>query len=228
MGLIAEFYRLVGFAVCHQLPQRSLFVGGRQMPVCARDTGIYIGFLVAFVLIASLERDHPREMPPWPVLIACAVFVGVMAFDGVTSYAGLRPTTNDIRLVTGLLAGFALPPVVFGMLNYQLWRQGSAARVLGTRLHQGIWLAAIPATYVLVRFPIGGAWFLYATVVIAGVLLAFTSVNMVMVTLFPPFERKARRWLDALPFAALGLVLTGFELGAAAWLHAAALRAAGL
>lgn len=198
---------------------------GSLLPVCARDTGIYLGFLVGLVVIAVLEREHPRDMPPWSILALCVGFVGVMGLDGVTSYSGLRQTTNDIRLVTGLLAGFAMPPVVLGMLNYQLWEESAHGRVLGDRSHRIAWLAAIPITYLAVRYAPPGVDALLAPLTALAIIVAFTSVNLVMVTLAPPFERKARDLKGLLVPTAIALALSAAELGLAGWLHAAAARA---
>lgn len=209
----------IGFAVCHQLPERSLAVAGRTLPVCARDTGIYVGFLLAFALIGILERDHPRDMPPARVLVACGLFIVLMGLDGVSSYAGLRTTTNDLRLVTGTLAGAALPPIVLGMLNFQLWRRGSARRVLEPWTHQALWLATVPVGYAVMRYPVAPLAPLYPLAAIAGVLVAFTSVNLVMVTLLPPFERKAGRIRDLVLPVAIALVFTAAELAVAGGLH---------
>src|SRR5262245_11474962 len=48
--LLAAAVYAVGSVVCHQRPERSFFLWGRQLPVCARCTGIYVGAaLAAFV-----------------------------------------------------------------------------------------------------------------------------------------------------------------------------------
>jgi uncharacterized membrane protein len=86
--VLEEIIGWLGFGLCHQLPERSFFGGGMQVPVCARDTGIYVGFIVSLVVIAVLSRGRrPSEMPPWPFMAVGIVFVGLMGLDGVTSYA---------------------------------------------------------------------------------------------------------------------------------------------
>lgn len=180
---------------------------------------------MALVLIAALEGEHPREMPSWPVLVLCVGFVGVMGLDGVTSYAGLRQTTNDIRLITGLLAGFAMPPIVLGMLNYQLWADSAPGRVLGPRSHRLAWVGAIPITFLAVRHAPPGIDVLLAPLISVAIIVAFTSVNLVMVTLAPPFERKARDLRGLMVPTAIALALSAAELALAGWLHAAAARA---
>jgi uncharacterized membrane protein len=42
MGLLFTFIFLIGSVICHQWPERSFFVDGHQLPVCARCTGLYL------------------------------------------------------------------------------------------------------------------------------------------------------------------------------------------
>ena len=39
-----DFGKRIG---CHQKPERSFFINGYQFPVCARCTGVMIGYLLA-------------------------------------------------------------------------------------------------------------------------------------------------------------------------------------
>jgi hypothetical protein len=55
---------LVGNLLCHQRPERSFFLWGSQMPVCARCLGIYAGAAItALVLpiVARLKLSGPRS-----------------------------------------------------------------------------------------------------------------------------------------------------------------------
>lgn len=91
-------------AGCHQRPERSFFVGGWQMPVCARCTGVFIGQLLA---LPALLLFVPQ--------VGAAVLALPLALDGLTQKAGWRTSTNRLRLVTGLLAGFGLATAVLGV-----------------------------------------------------------------------------------------------------------------
>jgi uncharacterized membrane protein len=42
MDLVADLIFAVGSVICHQRPDRSFFLDGQQLPVCARCTGLYL------------------------------------------------------------------------------------------------------------------------------------------------------------------------------------------
>lgn len=211
--------RWLGYGLCHQLPERSFFGGGLQVPVCARDTGIYAGFVIAMVLLAILEgHERPTEPPSLLRSSVLALFVVALVYDGVTSYAGLRQTTNPIRLATGLATGFALAAFTFPLLNSQVWRRWGAARVFASRWAFTVFLVSLPAAWagVLLLAPrLGRA---YPWLVAVSILLTFTCVNLVMVCLLPPFERRATVLMDLLPPVGVAGLLSIVELAGAAWL----------
>jgi uncharacterized membrane protein len=219
--MLAQALHWLGFGLCHQLPERSFFGGGLQVPVCARDTGIYLGFVLSLGIMALLDRGRRRsELPAWPVFVLGGVMVAIMAWDGVTSYAGLRTTTNDIRLATGLLTGWALPIIVAPLVNSQLWESSTNERVLDGWREVGAWLLPLPAAFALVRWvlPLTGA--AYPVLVAACIIATFVWVNVIIVSLAPRFERKAARLLQAWPVLVGALALSVLEVGGTAWLRA--------
>jgi Predicted membrane protein (DUF2085) len=50
---------LVGSLLCHQRPERSFFLWGSQMPVCARCLGIYAGAALAAIALPFVARLKP-------------------------------------------------------------------------------------------------------------------------------------------------------------------------
>ncbi len=110
MDILNGFIRQLGFAICHQLPERSISFGGRSMPVCARDAGLLAGFFLV-LLVLTLPGRRSAGWPRKPVLIACGAGIGFLAFDALSSYTGLRDTGNVMRFLSGLAggAGLAVP-----------------------------------------------------------------------------------------------------------------------
>lgn len=211
--------RWLGYGLCHQLAERSFFGGGLQVPVCARDTGIYVGFVIGLIALhVGHRRKRPSELPPWPSMVLIGAFLGMMVFDGVTSYAGMRSTTNDLRLLTGLTAGFALSALTLPLINSQLWRRSDRDRVLGTPHAVASFILALPVAFVSIRYggPLLGV--VYALVVTATIVVTFTSVNLVIVCLVPYFERRAESWRDMFAPVTIAALLTFAELAGSAGL----------
>jgi uncharacterized membrane protein len=85
-------------AMCHQIPERCLWIAGAPMPVCARCAGIYLGALAALTRRAKWRRNG--------LLAACAM----VAIDVASEALGVRPAIAVLRLATGLgLGWFAAP-----------------------------------------------------------------------------------------------------------------------
>jgi len=108
-GTAMIVYLLSGFLqFCHQLPHRSIRILGTQMPVCARDVGIYLGVIFGF--FAPLVRERmEKSFGSLRSVVLCSAPIVV---DGVSqSVLGLRESSNHLRFVTGVI--FA-----FGVLSY--------------------------------------------------------------------------------------------------------------
>lgn len=103
----------IGRLVCHQLPERTLWVGGHHLPVCARDTGVYLGFFLGYLLLGQRRKEACGP----PNLWMTSLMVMPMIVDAVTQWVGLRTSTNELRLITGLLFGTAIAPLLVYSLS---------------------------------------------------------------------------------------------------------------
>lgn len=212
--------RWLGYGLCHQIPERSFIAGGLQAPVCARDTGIYVGFIVALVVLALLHRgERPHGYPRWYVWLFAGLSLAALGWDGVTSYSGLRQTTNEIRLLTGLGVGYSTAMLVAVMINDTIWRNPTPQRILDPIKRFALWLASLPLTYVaIVRIgPALGIGF--ATIISLAILATLTAVNLVIVGFFSAFDRRALRWQQLLLPVAVSFILAVVEIGLAARLR---------
>lgn len=96
---IYEKLLLVGKnAGCHQRADRSFFYHGYKFPVCARCTGVLLGYIIGILLSCI---SHIR----YKVCLLCCV---VMFFDWTLQQFRIKESTNLRRLVTGIFGGAGL------------------------------------------------------------------------------------------------------------------------
>jgi len=99
----------IALVSCHRLPERSFFWRGRQFPVCARCTGLYIGYL-SFPLF-NFDVIHLNSF------IAILLVIPTM-LDGFLQARYKILSTNIRRVVTGTAAGVGLMAIV---VNIGTW-----------------------------------------------------------------------------------------------------------
>lgn len=95
--------------ICAQIPAHSFYLFDHQFGLCARNTGIY-GSMFVGGLIFVLSKKRLPGIPWW----LWVLLILPMAYDGLTQMVGLRESTWELRLLTGILFGganmwFALP-----------------------------------------------------------------------------------------------------------------------
>jgi len=110
---ILFLFNFVGSLICHQLRDRTLWVGGYYLPVCARDTGAYLGLFLGYLLLPFRRKEANGPPNLWMTLI----MIMPMIVDAGTQLIGLRTSTNELRLITGLLFGTALAPMLVYLLS---------------------------------------------------------------------------------------------------------------
>lgn len=98
-----SIYRLFA-PLCHQIPERSFYLAGHPLAVCARCAGVYAGFvscLFVYPLVRSLRRT---DAPARAWLFAAALPTAV---DFLINFTGVWHNTHLSRLLTGALLGAA-------------------------------------------------------------------------------------------------------------------------
>jgi uncharacterized membrane protein len=123
----------IGYAVCHRIDTRSFHIGVRQLPLCARCTGQYLGAVIGLIFLWIAGRGRTGT-PPKRVIVGMIILFIFYAIDGVNSYFYLPPflkmfpnmphlyePSNTLRLITGtgvgLVIGMILYPAFLGSIH---------------------------------------------------------------------------------------------------------------
>ena len=212
---------LVGYGICHQIPERTFFINGQPMPLCARCSGTYLGAILGFAGLLVLGRRRVGEMPPKGVLLLLGSFIVLMGIDGINSYLSFFPNTpqlyeprNIFRLITGLLNGLALSLVVYPVFNVTLWHEVENRRSIA-HVHEVAYF--LPAVAIMAWLVQSENWLLLYPLAIlstGGVMILLTMVNSMIVLIMVRRESLATNWQQALVPILWGLAVSLLELGA--------------
>jgi uncharacterized membrane protein len=107
---LAGIVYLLGGRICHQIAVRSFWLGGAQLPVCARCLGTYAGAGVALAYASAAGRSGSRGAN----LTGSRhthVLLGALALNGLTvavEWSDLWRVLNPMRAVAGAALGIAV------------------------------------------------------------------------------------------------------------------------
>ena len=116
----------IGYAVCHQIPERSFQFAGISMPLCSRCTGMHLGAL--FGLLYHFWHFKKGGMPGRKVMLFLGAALLFFALDGINSFISLTPfidplytPQNWLRLSSGTLLGFSISAILVPIFNQTIW-----------------------------------------------------------------------------------------------------------
>ncbi len=227
--------RWLDSGICAQLATHSFFPGGQQLPLCARNTGIYLGFMATLVTLYTTGRGRAQRLPPWPIFVLLICGIVFLAIDGFNSFLldlgqpHLYQPQNLLRLASGLITGLAMGTLILPILNRLLWcAYDDQCTVPSWQTLLLLFLPiliicffAVASQSALVLYPIA----LLSTL---GLVTALSSVNLIIVTAISRREQSFATYRELLPFFSIAFVCAIVELLALAQGKFLLLKALGL
>lgn len=182
---LIERLRALDGGICAQLPGHSFFPGGEQLPLCSRNTGIYLGFATTFLYLAASRRLRASRLPGLAVLVALGLAVALMALDGFNSLfldlglPHLYQPANWLRLITGLGAGTAMAAAIVPVASGLIWRTDVRRSSFDSLGELALMLPLLTVDYFVVISVVPIILYPVAILSSMGLVLALTLVNLV-------------------------------------------------
>lgn len=177
----------IGYAVCHRIPARSFFAYGRQLPLCARCTGLYVGVLTGLGMFLVRGRARASQLPPVRLLAVLVLLGTSYALDGLNSYLSLfdfytplYPPHNTLRLLTGTLFGLGMIALVWPVFNALTWAAPERTAPLRTARELGALYMLAAGVDGLILAQWGAALRVVGILTAGGVVLMFTLIGAVL------------------------------------------------
>lgn len=209
-----------GAAFCHRISTRSFSILGRPIGLCARCSGMYLGFFLYLSLVVLSGREKSVSFSPIYILAIMATLVAIMGVDGINSYSHFFPNAphiytpnNTLRLFTGLGTGLAIGTFIVPAVSQTLWHPSiqvkKAAINTPGELVGLIGIAVLAGLILLTELPI--TTYVLAIFSILGLLLILTGINSILFLLLWRKDNKILNGLQSIPVLSISFIFACIE-----------------
>lgn len=213
--------------VCGLRPTHSYFAGGVQLPMEARMVGIFAGFSLTLMTLLAFGRAGVRRFGSRFSAALLALFFVSMVFDGVNStlyefsLPHLYAPSNPLRLITGLLSGVALAPLLLWFLNsVALPNTGpDTPSIIAASWEPFAMLAPIGIFAALVMGESAVAYVPAALLSVGGIVLVMAIAMVALLVFSSSLRGRVTRWQMLIAPGALGLLISLGVLAVSAYLR---------
>jgi uncharacterized membrane protein len=209
----------IAYGICPQRPEHSLFFGGVQMPIEAREGGMFGGFLLGVIYLIVIGRGRAWRLPSRKILAVLLGFIAIMGLDGINAvaYDLYFPTPYApnlyLRMGTGLLTGLALAGILLPIFNQSIWQQRNGTVTISS------WRDLLPALLLFAAMWLTGlsGWklFLYPISILAifGQVILMVSLAVMTASIIFRREGQVRNFTELAPLILVALIIVAAGLG---------------
>lgn len=230
-GTLIQRLSALDAGICAQIPSHTFHLARQALPLCARNTGIYVGFASTVLVLRSTGRLRASRLPGGWVAIVLGLAVAAMAVDGFNSlFLDLRlphlyQPHNLLRLATGLGTGTAMAAFLVPVANGLIWRDDDARASFASFRELAVMLPVLVLGFLVVAAQMGWSLYPLALYSTAGLVTALSLINMVFVLGFGKRLNQIDTYRQLFPVFTFTVALAIVELVALSALKTAALHA---
>ncbi|MCK9266561.1 DUF2085 domain-containing protein [bacterium] len=184
MGLNSVINRFISL-ICHQQTLRCFEIGDKTLPLCTRCTGIYAGFLIAYLFLWIISAKKRILRLSKNVIIVSLLMLFVFITDSLFSFKGILDLGNNIKFLFGLLGGASLGSFAFGILNYSLREKSYFANIYFS-LKDFVYLIIVILVLFFLKLLFNYSFLFYFWKILStlGLLFTYITVNFTLITVF--------------------------------------------
>ncbi|GCE12130.1 DUF2085 domain-containing protein [Tengunoibacter tsumagoiensis] len=203
--------RWLDSGICAQILTHSFYPGGERLPLCARNTGIYLGAFLSGLILYASGHGRAQLLPPRPILVVLLLGVLMMAVDGTNSFLldlgliHLYQPQNPFRLATGLLAGLALGSLSLPILNQFLWCDLHEQRSISSWSHLCLFLPALLLCFFAICAQNSVILYPIAIFSSLGLILTMGCFNLLLLLTVCRREQQFVAYRELFPFVGLAI-----------------------
>jgi uncharacterized membrane protein len=217
-GTVLDRLRWLDSGICAQMLTHSFYPGGERLPLCARNTGIYLGLMITLISIYARGKGRAQKLPPLSIIIICACGFLALVVDGLNSLAldlhmiHLYQPDNLLRLGTGLLTGAGLVLLALPILNQLFWRGYNEQSIVSSWREFAPLVVALLLCFLIVISQNTFILYPIALLSTAGVLTALSGVNLIFIIACGKRSETLQHSYQLLAFFSIALICAIAEM----------------
>lgn len=177
-----------------------------MLPLCARCTGVYMGFLIAFIFLWLISLQKRFLHFSKKASLGSTILFAAFLIESLLSSRGLLNTGNHARFLSGMSGGIALGVFSFGLLNYSLRGKTYFAKAAFSSVNLLVLILIALSVLFLKRFLQISFYFWYL-LTITGLVFTYIMVNITLVSFFLTGKtRKSKKFWWKLGFYTTALL----------------------
>jgi uncharacterized membrane protein len=181
-----------------------LSIGGKLLPLCARCTGIYCGFLAGIICQIIFGKRKAGQLPPLGIIVFSCLFILALIIEAIGERLQLWELSNQGRFLMGLFCGNSISVILFPLFNYFLRKDFIQSSVIEVKHYIGL-LVLITLLFGFHYLP--ATFLIFSFMSIAGLLAIYLFVNMTFSGMVLNWKRKEVNFGNSLLLAGFVLVL---------------------
>jgi len=180
-----SLFHPIGAFFCHQMPERSLNLNGHLLPLCSRCTGIYVGFFLS--IIFQIPRTSLTVTLSWVrvVIFASIIIIFILIIDGLLGKLSLHDSTNDKRILLGLLGGSSFGKIIYPLFHLFITGKEYLATFIQPRLYFALWL--VLALFYYMKFNLLGLFS------IIGLFMFYILLSLTFSGMITNYSKETKR-----------------------------------
>lgn len=208
----------VGYGLDPQRPSHTYTLGELYLPLEARKTGMFGGFLLTCCYFLARGRARAASFPRPAIVGALLVLIGALAVDGLNAtlfdlrLPHLYSPDLRLRLASGLGMGVSMAALLVPAVNGSFWRDLDLTPALASWRDLAGALTLNAAFFAVIDGQLVMLYYLVALLSVGGLVAELTLINMVFVLVLGRRVASAEHVADVVPIAAAAFVLSAIEL----------------
>jgi len=158
-------------------------INGALLPLCARCTGIYSGFLIG-IIYHVITMVKVNKLPSLGIVTISAILILGLITDGLGEYLQFWELSNQGRFLMGLFCGSSISVFLFPLFNYFL-RRGTANKGIESEYYTGLFIL------IILVFSLHYITFYFFLIVsIAGLLANYFTLNITIAGIVLSWKKR--------------------------------------